>query len=73
VQFRDGRTPRRDSGSTMLVWEIVEVGVVYQYSHGWVRVRSTRTGATRPARPHRLRMVESAGERVAKALMGNDE
>jgi hypothetical protein len=57
----------------MLIWEIIELDVIYQYSHGWVRVRSTRTGATRPARPHRLRMVESAGERVAKALMEGGE
>ena len=70
VRFRDCRTPSRQSGGTVLIWEIIEVGVIYQCSDGWVRVRSTRTGMTRPARPHRLRMVESAGERVAKALMG---
>lgn len=69
VHFRDGRNHKVDG---VLVWEVVEVGVIYCYSHGWVRVRSTRSGFTRHALPTRLRMVESAGERVAKALMAEE-
>ncbi len=69
VHFRGGRNLKIDG---VLVWEIVEVGVIYRYSHGWVRVRSSRSGLTRHALPTRLRMVESAGERVAKVLMGDE-
>ncbi len=74
VRFRGCRVPRRDSSETMLVWEILEVGVK-RHTHDWrdwVRVRSTRSGATRHALPTQLYMVESAGEQVAKALMADE-
>lgn len=70
VAFRGGRVPRRDSGGTVLVWKVLEVGVTRRNDwRGWIRVRSSRSGRVRHALPVQLRMVESAAEQVAKAVM----
>lgn len=70
VHFRGGKNHPIDG---VLVWEVVALNVE---ERGWgtrrgrVRVMSTRTGQTRLAQPRQLRMVESAAERVAMAVMG---
>ena len=73
VRFRGGRVSSLATGRVAITWEILEVGVKKGYDwRDWVRVRSTRSGALRHALPVQLYMVESAGEQVAKVLMGED-
>lgn len=73
VHFRGGKNNFKGGGTGVLVWEVLAVSVTHNYSHGWIRVRSTRSKQTRLAWPKQLRMVQSAAERVANALMGEDQ